>query len=391
MIVNKFGLATGTMLALMAVSAAIGGGWILVTLFYITVLAWALDRVLPQDDGAEADTEAPEFPAGRKLSLALGVLHFPALILAVWAIGGATGHGPWERFGLVLAFGLYFGQISHPNAHELVHRSSRVLVRLGRAVYATLLYGHHASAHTRVHHLHVGTDADPSSAPAGLSFWAYAPRAWWGGLLAGWRAETDLRRRAGRIGLGPDHPYVGYTLGALASLAVAALIAGAGGVVALILVAFYAQLQILLSDYVQHYGLRRRVDAAGRVEPVGPHHAWNAPHSFSSALMLNAPRHSDHHVRPSRSYPHLLLEREEMPMLPYSMPVMAVLALLPQAWFRVMNPRAADWSEAADAPDAFDRIALERARMTRADGVSRMAARQAAVQSATAEGPRAGR
>jgi alkane 1-monooxygenase len=105
----------------------------------------------------------------------------------------------------------------------------------------------------------------------------------------------------------------------------------------------YAQTQLLLSDYVQHYGLRR-AEVNGRAEPVGPQHSWNAPNPFSSALMLNAPRHSDHHARPARPYPGLELNRETMPILPYSLPMMAVIALVPPLWRRVMDKRARSWA-----------------------------------------------
>jgi len=99
-----------------------------------------------------------------------------------------------------------------------------------------------------------------------------------------------------------------------------------------------------MSDYVQHYGLRRTVGPDGRPEPVGPRHSWNAPHWFTSALMLNAPRHSDHHAHPSRPYPELTLPAPDTaPTLPHSLPVMACLALWPSQWRRVMDPRARLW------------------------------------------------
>ena len=80
---------------------------------------------------------------------------------------------------------------------------------------------------------------------------------------------------------------------------------------AFLVLAVYAQLQILLADYVQHYGLRRQTGADGRPEPVGDGHSWNTPHWFSSALMVNAPRHSDHHLHPTRPYPGLRLREHD--------------------------------------------------------------------------------
>ncbi len=81
--------------------------------------------------------------------------------------------------------------------------------------------------------------------------------------------------------------------------------------------------------------------ADGRHEPVGPRHSWDAPHFLSSLMMVNAPRHSDHHSHPSRAYPGLRLERAEAPrpMLPYSLPVMASIAMAPRLWRRVMDKR----------------------------------------------------
>ncbi|HSG55886.1 MAG TPA: fatty acid desaturase, partial [Paracoccaceae bacterium] len=104
-------------------------------------------------------------------------------------------------------------------------------------------------------------------------------------------------------------------------------------------------MQLLLSDYVQHYGLRRRTRADGRLEPVGPQHSWNAAPWFSAAVMLNAPRHSDHHLNPARPYPALRLDAASMPVLPRSLPVMAMLALWPAAWRRVMDAKVALWQD----------------------------------------------
>jgi alkane 1-monooxygenase len=62
-------------------------------------------------------------------------------------------------------------------------------------------------------------------------------------------------------------------------------------------------------------------------------------------MMLNAPRHSDHHINPARPFPVLTLIPGQMPMLPHSLPVMAVLALVPPLWRRLMDKRALRWRE----------------------------------------------
>lgn len=334
----RFTLATIAAYLLVFLAAFAGGvsGWL--ALGAITVLVFVLDRVIARDLG-NADPEA-EFPAADRLLTALALLHFLALITAIPAVAGDSGLVGSERAVVALTAALVMGQISHPVAHELIHRPSRHLRLLGKLIYTSILFGHHASAHLRVHHVHVGSKGDPNSARWGEGFWRFLRRAWPGGFLAGLRAENRLRHSRGTA---LSHPYTLYIGGAVAMGALCALLAGVWGVASLIFISLYAQIQIFLSDYVQHYGLRRATLASGRLEPVGPQHSWNAPYACSSAMTLNAPRHSDHHVTPARPYPALQMRPADMPTLPHSLPVMAVLALFPPLWRRIMDPLCKTW------------------------------------------------
>ncbi len=341
-LIALFALVTLTPVALLAAGALLGGGWLVAALLYITLFAGLMDRLIAgaTRPAAPGTTQAP----ANALSALLAVLHFPLLYLAVWAVAGQAGLAPWERLVAFLAFGLFFGQVSNANAHELIHRSQRALHELGKWVYVSLMFGHHTSAHRYVHHVHVGTEADPNTAREGESFYHFAPRAWVGSFRAG-LAEENRRRKAGARGL---HPYVTYVAGGLVALALSWLLAGAAGVAAHLALAGHATMQLLLSDYVQHYGLRRKAGPDGRPEPVGPQHSWNTPHRFTSLMMLNAPRHSDHHLHPARPYPELELE-PTLPMLPCSLPVAGTLALFPRRWKRIMGRRLARWRP--DAPE----------------------------------------
>lgn len=327
-----FAIATLAPVGLLALAAVMGGIWVWAALGYVTLFAATLDRALPYL--VPDPPKGAEFPTGARLSEVLGVAHFALLALAGWATVSG-GLAPVEKAGALVAFGLFFGQISHPNAHELIHRPEQHARALGRWIYISLLFGHHASAHLLVHHVHVASDGDPNSAPRGVGFYRFAARAWIGSFRAGLRAETVRRARTSRALSPLSHPYVIYGAGSAVFLWLAHSLFGPWGVAAYLGIAFYAQVQILLADYVQHYGLRRALGENGKPEPVGDAHSWNSRHWFSSAMMLNAPRHSDHHLRPSRPYPGLRL-REGMPMLPHSLPVMAMLALFPPIWRRVM-------------------------------------------------------
>ncbi len=333
-----FAFATVLPIPVIAAAALLGGAWIVLALLLMTALVAGLDHLVRRTSPALPDQE---FPVATTLSVTLALAHFALLGAVVWGLSQPHLTLP-GKLAVWYAAGLYFGQVSNSNAHELIHKSSRILHRLGMWVYISLLFGHHTSAHVLVHHRHVATPQDPNSARRGEGFYRYAWRAWSGSFAAGYRAEAA---RLARVNRGPlHHPYLIYLGGGALMIGIAASLGGIGGVLAYLSVAGLAQVQLLLSDYVQHYGLTRASRSDGKPEPVGDRHSWNSPHWYSSAMMLNAPRHSDHHAHPGRAFPALTLPPKG-PTLPRALPVMATVALFPPFWRRVMDPRVAKWSD----------------------------------------------
>jgi alkane 1-monooxygenase len=335
---SAFALAALLPVLLLGTGVLLGGLWLWAAFLYMAALTLLLDQLVPLTTGTADDAE---FPGADLLlvSVALGALGL--LPLATWAIAGPSGLTTMERVLLFFSTGFWLGQVAHPAAHELIHRPNRNLFRLGAATYTAILFGQHASAHRLVHHRFVASPDDPNSARAGESFYRFARRAWVGSFRQGLAAESDLRARATRTGL---HPYAAHILGSVLALTVATLIAGLPGLITWMALSLHAQSQILLSDYVQHYGLTRSRQRDGKLEPVGPAHSWNTAHWFTSAMMLNAPRHSDHHVHPARPFPALRLP-DDAPRLPWPLPLACALALSPRLWRRAMAPHLARWRE----------------------------------------------
>lgn len=331
-----FIISTCVPAVLIATSAVFAGPWPAIAMLSLTVMVAGLDHFI-------ATVTAPVGEAGGKsadhLSAALAVAHLSLLPLVIWALAGDHLIALEKAF-LFIASGIFFGQISNANAHELIHRRQRGLYQLGVWVYSTMLYGHHVSAHLLIHHRYVGTVRDPGTSHLGQSFYAYMRKAWIGGFSAGWAAETRRLKQVQRSWL--EHPYLHYLAISGLTLGVAMVLGGFAGALWLFALVGFAQQQLLLCDYVQHYGLERQKCADGRLEPIGDRHSWNAPHWYSSRMMLHAPRHSDHHAHPYRPFPELALP-PDAPTLPRSLPVMAVLALCPPAWRHVMDPRALRW------------------------------------------------
>jgi alkane 1-monooxygenase len=313
--------------ALFGLGLAFGGLWAWAGFIYIAGFAALMDRFGVDFAGAADDTLNGDW-----LLVVLAGAHLLLLPLLIAAI---VIEGPMlPRLGLFLGAALWLGQISNPMAHELIHRGSRALFWLGAVVFSTLGFGHHTSAHRLVHHRFAASPHDPNTARSGEGFYAFFLRAWGGSFYHGLLAENKRRARI--------HPYAVYLGISTLSLCSAAMIVGAVGVLAWLMLCLSAQAQLLLSDYVQHYGLLRRTDAEGRLEPVSDRHSWNAPFWFSSAMMLNAPRHSDHHAHPARPYAALRLP-EDAPRLPWPLPLACTIALVPPIWKRRIRPHLKPW------------------------------------------------
>ena len=129
-------------------------------------------------------------------------------------------------------------------------------------------------------------------------------------------------------------------------LILAFALAGWVGVGLFIWQALIAVWHLELVNYVEHYGLTRKLLSDGKYEHVKPHHSWNAAHRATNWLLINLQRHSDHHYKPSRRYP--LLQNYsigEAPQLPYGYGIMIFAAMVPRLWRARMNPRVRKWRE----------------------------------------------
>lgn len=335
--------------ALLALGAVLGGWWLRGALVWLTAAIWLGDALLPRQprggaeggaDGAPRLRGAPAAAGGRIGARAAPVLaallHLALLALSVAGMAGLTGLAAGERAALLVAAALFAGQIGVAAGHELIHRPGRAERGLGMVVFASILFGHHATAHGAVHHVHVATSRDPNTARRGESLWAFLPRAWAGSWRAGFAVA---RSRLAAAGQPPwRHPYLAQGAVSLGWLCAAWAGAGWPGLAALLAVGLAAQAQLLITDYVQHYGLCRARLPDGRPEPVGPAHSWNARARMSGAVLLAGPFHSAHHTDPGRGWEALDVPART-PLLPASLPVMAAAALFPPLWRAIMHPR----------------------------------------------------
>ncbi|MED5431852.1 MAG: fatty acid desaturase, partial [Pseudomonadota bacterium] len=134
-----------------------------------------------------------------------------------------------------------------------------------------------------------------------------------------------------------------YSISALFAVAFGALW-GWQGVVFFLGQSFFAALALEIINYIEHYGLHRRVNDKGRFERVTPAHSWNSNYLLTNIALFQLQRHSDHHAYAKRRY-QVLRHYEESPQLPGGYAAMYVLALFPPLWKKVMNPRVEAYYE----------------------------------------------
>ena len=355
--------------------AVLHGGWWLAGPFVFLALADKFDQVLGME---ERNMDPDRTPESRlfvyKLSAWLWASLWPlTFAFALWQML-AVGHlAAWEM-GVMAVLLFLVGQTVFVVGHELVHRRSTWERRLGEFVLASASYPHYATEHVYIHHPMVCTPADPGSAPKGMSFWQYLPREIANNLRGAWRFE---KKRLARSRLPVWHYSNPFWLYVLETAAWYTLIFALGGVLAVlvyVVLCFGAVFSMKISNYVQHYGLRRVRMPSGRYERVLPRHAWSADYKFTNWLYYNMQRHADHHAASNRRYP--LLQhygKDESPQLPGRYVEMNNLALFPKRWFKTMDPlldqareyfypeiddwRAYDSPAFAARPAAFDHIA----------------------------------
>lgn len=268
-------------------------------------------------------------------------LNFPLLFLIYFGYlhtlyTQVLSTGEW--LGLTLGTGIVVGAVGINVAHELGHRSTAFEQGLSKAMLLTALYQHFFIEHNRGHHKNVATDLDPASARLGEPLFIF----WWrsirGGYRNAWALERDRLQKAALPVWSRHNEMLRFQicqalwLVGIAWYFDAAVLLGAG------LIAAIGILLLETINYVEHYGLRRRILPSGRPEAVTPAHSWNSNHELGRIFLYELTRHSDHHYKASRKY-QILRHLDESPQLPLGYPASLLLALVPPLWFRVMNPR----------------------------------------------------
>jgi hypothetical protein len=295
-------------------------------------LLW--QRLAAKTPGREGDDESRE--CYYRATLLLGV---PVQLAVLYIAGDLWNSGLLDNFGrigLLLSTGIYGAIFGIVIAHELIHRDSGFERFLGGLLLSTVSFGSFRIVHLVVHHRYVATPLDFATAKRGQTIYRYWVQCFVGHIREALLFERS-RLAAAKKPLWMNELVIWYGF-SLLWLIGATLLWGSMGAIFFLGQSLLAIMKFDCINYLQHYGLLRKVSADGRFEPVQAQHAWAQNFALDDLILLNLPRHGNHHVHPQRAY--YLLESEAVsPGYPYNYAVMTLLLLVPPLFRYVVHPR----------------------------------------------------
>ncbi len=240
----------------------------------------------------------------------------------------------YELVGKVLAMGTLCGH-SINIAHELGHRNNKFEQFLAKALLLSSLYMHFFIEHNKGHHRRVGTYDDPATARKGEWLYTFFLRSIFFQYLSAWKIELKRLKIKKIFFFSIKNEMIQFTFFQLLLTLIIFYLNIFSGFMFLAS-AFFGILLLETINYVEHYGLERKLKNNGRYEALSEFHSWNSDFILGRLLLHQLTLHSDHHLKASKKYQHLK-NLTNAPRHPSGYPGMMVLAFFPPLWFFCIN------------------------------------------------------
>jgi alkane 1-monooxygenase len=240
-----------------------------------------------------------------------------------------------EIIGIILSASIVMATNGINVGHELGHRKSLFSRTCSKLLYLPCQYMHFFIEHNYGHHINVATPNDTAKYKQNLySFWISSVTKTY---ISAWRIQLKLLRVSKLSFISLKNDMIFYTLFQISFLIFIYLNYGLIITIYSVFMSVVSFLFLETINYVEHYGLLRKINSNGRYERVKPHHSWNSNHTIGRITLYELTRHSDHHFKSSKKY-QVLESIEDSPQLPYGYPTSILISFFPPLWFRIMNP-----------------------------------------------------
>ncbi|MFK5957264.1 MAG: alkane 1-monooxygenase [Lutibacter sp.] len=243
---------------------------------------------------------------------------------------------PYEIIGRISSLGILCGILGINVGHELGHRTNRFQQFLGEILLLTSLETHFLPYHNSGHHYNVATPKDPATARKGELVFTFWFRSQIGSYFQAWKIETNKLKKKGKYFLSFSNSMLIYSIAQIILLFTIYFIFNIEVVLAFLAASIFGILMLETVNYIEHYGLLRKLKENGNYERVQPSHSWNSNHIVGRSILFELSRHSDHHFKANKQY-QLLDSLPNSPQMITGYPGMMLLALVPPLWFKIMH------------------------------------------------------
>ena len=242
----------------------------------------------------------------------------------------------YEIIGIILSASIVMATNGINVGHELGHRKSLFSRTCSKLLYLPCQYMHFFIEHNYGHHINVATPDDPATAKYKQNLYSFWISSVIKTYLSAWRIQLKLLRVSKQSFISLKNDMIFYTLFQISFLIFIYLNYGLIITIYSVLMSVVSFLFLETINYVEHYGLLRKIKSNGKYERVKPHHSWNSNHTIGRITLYELTRHSDHHFKSSKKY-QILESIEDSPQLPYGYPTSILISFFPPLWFRIMN------------------------------------------------------
>ena len=242
-----------------------------------------------------------------------------------------------EIIGIILSASIVMATNGINVGHELGHRKSLFSRTCSKLLYLPCQYMHFFIEHNFGHHINVATPNDPATAKYKQNLYSFWISSVTKTYISAWRIQLKLLRVSKLSFISLKNDMIFYTLFQISFLIFIYLNYGLIITIYSLFMSVVSFLFLETINYVEHYGLLRKINSNGRYERVKPHHSWNSNHTIGRITLYELTRHSDHHFKSSKKY-QVLESIEDSPQLPYGYPTSILISFFPPLWFKIMNP-----------------------------------------------------
>ncbi len=247
----------------------------------------------------------------------------------------------FEIIGIILSSSIVMATNGINVGHELGHRKSLFSRTCSKLLYLPCQYMHFFIEHNYGHHINVATPNDPATAKYKQNLYSFWISSVTKTYLSAWKIQLKLLRVSKLSFFSFKNDMIFYTV--FQTLFLIFIYFNYGLIITLysLIMSIVSFLFLETINYVEHYGLLRKIKPNGKYERVKPHHSWNSNHTIGRIVLYELTRHSDHHFKSSKKY-QVLESIQDSPQLPYGYPTSILISFFPPLWFWIMNPLVRD-------------------------------------------------